>query len=112
MLPVAAIEKTRTYFAVILFGLVTFSSVWVMLATKFKLDKTIQLMIYGYVLLFAARLIQSLTDSLDETASSAWDVIIVVLFELIWGFMYYFVCEMQIVRILLRDPEVSSEEED
>ena len=82
------------------------------MATKFKLDKTIQLMIYGYVLLFAARLIQSLTDSLDEKASSAWDVIIVVLFELLWGFMYFFVCEMHIVRILLRDPEVSSEDED
>jgi len=90
--------------AITFFGIVSLSSLWVMLATKFKLERTIQGVIYAFLLLFGARLIQSIFDNFDERAVSYWDAIIATFFEICWAFMYFFVSQMVIVKTLLLDP--------
>jgi hypothetical protein len=104
VLPREEIKFVRKLLALTLFGILTLSSLWVLWATKFKLERAIQLTIYAYVILFAARLIQSLFDSFDERAVSYWDAIIAMWFEICWAFMYYFVSQMVIVKTLLLDP--------
>ena len=91
VLPREQIQYARKMVAVIFFGIITLSTLWVMFATKFKLERTIQGVIYAYVLLFGARLLQSFSDSFDERAVSYWDTIIAMLFEICWIFMYFFV---------------------
>lgn len=84
-----------------------------MWATKFKLEKPIQFVIYGYVLLFASRVLQSYSDSIDERAVSYWDTIIALFFEICWAFMYFFVSQMVIVKTLLMDSAaISSDKSD
>ena len=84
-----------------------------MWATKFKLEKPIQFVIYGYVLLFASRVLQSYSDSIDERAVSYWDAIIAMFFGICWAFMYFFVSQMVIVKTLLMDSAaISSDKSD
>jgi hypothetical protein len=104
VLPREKIQYARKLVSITFFGILTLSSLWVMLATKFKLERTMQFLIYGYVLLFGARLIQSISDSFDERAVSYWDTVIEMIFEICWAFMYFFISQMVIVKTLLLDP--------
>ena len=104
VLPREQIQYARKLVAITFFGIVSLSSLWVMLATKFKLERTIQGVIYAFLLLFGARLIQSIFDNFDERAVSYWDTIIATFFEICWAIMYFFVSQMVIVKTLLLDP--------
>ena len=110
VLPREAILQARKYLAITLFGIITLASFLVLWASKMKLELSIKCVIFGYFVLFATRMGQSLSESLDERTSGYWDTAIAVLFEFCWAFMYYFVSQMQIVKTLLMDREIDNDE--
>ncbi len=80
---------------------VTILSLLLLTKTNYKLDKSINLVIFGFLILLGVKLLQSYTDGIDEKADSLQDAIILMIFEGCWAVIYFFVSEMQIVNILL-----------
>jgi hypothetical protein len=101
VLPKEKIERVRYYMSLSYLIIVAVASFFVMTKTNFKLEKSVKILILGFLVLFAALLVQSYTESIDEQANTLQDAIIVMIYEGCWALIYYFISQMQIVSILL-----------
>ena len=101
VLPKEKIERVRYYMSLSYLIIVAVASFFVMTKTNFKLEKSVKILILGFLVLFAAKLVQSFTESIDEQANTLQDAIIVMISDGCWALIYYFISQMQIVSILL-----------
>ena len=101
VLPQDKIERLRCYTSLSYLIIVAVASLFVMSKTNYKLENSAKILILGFCVLFAANLAQSLTEAIDETASSFQDALILVIYEGCWALIYYFISQMQILKILL-----------